>query len=219
MFPDRGKLSIVINGKDYWIHSTWNGIDLENLIKACTLQQELAALSNIPIEVLNSATDESLWPLYTVISFIDSPQIYEVHAVSVALGKYEEIEQAKKYLRGGRVFRQLINVAKVYYPDETDPLKLLSLGANLTKQIEVFLSQFKDMIEEQPTGEEERAGASDLAAFESFGTVMSLAQDDITKMRAIFAMPAQEVYLSLRYAWVKNKYQKALMANKTQKPN
>lgn len=229
LFIKNDTVNVVINGQTYCIISSWspklrglykttgqNTVSL--LLESNTFRDDLEILSDIPRDLIDAATDESLFPLYTLCSFLNATEFYSLPAVQVSAMRYEDFEIAKKELnKYNKPWKQCYSVAKVYYKDETEPEKLIALGADIINQINTFLESFKEMITSQPTGEEESAGISELSKFETFGTVYSMAGEDITKMKAIFDMPAQDVYIALYYSWTKNRYIKNLQEAKLKK--
>lgn len=205
-------VTVKINGTPYKVCTSWDDVtDVTELLKAEDFKDELIALSTIPRETIESADELSLFPLYTLISFLDDiDSIDPLQARSVARSKYERMELAKTFLKDGKQWKRIYLAAKVYYPKEKNPSRLLSLGVNIVSQIATFLSNYRDMLEHEPDQEEEAAGIDDLSGFGSFGTVYNLAGKDLTKVREIYAKPAIEVYTALHYSFREAKYMRAL---------
>jgi hypothetical protein len=201
-------ISVTINDVNYSLCSEWSEVDLPKLLAATNFKEDLLALSDLPKDLVELATDLQLFPLYTIISFIDDLQSIEMlPATSVAQGEYGQLEFAKQILQSDkREAKKLLTIAMEYHKDEKNPVRLLGLGADIVSQIAKFLSHYKEMMDHEPDMEEEAAGIESLSDFGSFGTVYNLAQKDITKVRTIYAMKAIDVYTAIHFGFRENKY-------------
>lgn len=203
---------VTINGQQYEVKTTWEEVEADKLIACQTFKDEVKALTTLPPELVDKATDLQLFPLYTAFSFIDDMEsVAPLQALSVEDAPYDQIEQAKVYLgEEGKPYKKVLRCAQVYYDQEKNPVQLIRLGVNIVHQITVFLKNYQEMSKGEPRLNEQIAGIDKLTAFGSWGTVFNLAGRDLTKVRKIYAMPAIEVYTTLFYAFREAKYQKEL---------
>ena len=200
---------IKVNGTWYHVKTKWSEVDAERLVKCKDFREELACMTDLPLDIIKKAAQEQLWPIYTCTSFIDDLEgvpFPEVEVDKVAFRKYEEMELAKQKLQTGKPHQRVLGVALVYYPEERDAERLISIGISLIKQITVFLSTYEDMSSDPVEGLKLQAGLEDLTAFGSWGTAFTLAGRDVLKVRQIFAMKAIEVYTALHYSWREEKF-------------
>lgn len=211
-------VTIKINGENYKVKTQWSEVDHELLIKAEGIREELAVLTDIPRETLNLATDLQLFPIYTLVSFIDETDSYpEFQALDIEEAKYEELEFTKKQISTGKTYQRVFRAAKVYYPKEKDTVRLLGLGVNIINQISLFLENYKEMVQSEPDAEEVWAGVESLSDFGAWGTAYVLADKNILNLRAVMELPARRVYEALRYNYRESQYMKRLyeIKNKT----
>jgi len=212
-------VKVKVNGKEYRVQTRWEEVDPCRLSDCADFRAEIACLTDIPADLINRASETSLFPIYTLISFIhECETMPAIQAFHVEREPYEKMEIAKMELTSGhKPYRKLLNVAMLYYPKEKDSVRLIGLGINIISQIAVFLEGFDDMIHAEPDEEEANAGISDLSMFGAWGTAFVLAGKDPIKVKAVLQLPAIEVYTALYYSWKESKYQKELIKARTKK--
>jgi hypothetical protein len=204
-------ISIKINGETYEVCTKWEEVDPDKLLACDGFKDELKALTTIPPDLIDKCTSDQLWPVYTLVSFIDDlDNMPYLQATDIEDRWYEKFELAKSGMKTGKSYKKILNAARAYYPKEKDPVKLIALGVSIIQQISLFLSHYEEMTHDEPEADESKAGIADLAAFGFVGTVYNLAGKDILKMKAIYHLPLLEVYTVLHYSWREAKYQKAL---------
>lgn len=209
---------IKINGIEYKLQTRWEETDPDKLMVCEGIREEIAALSDIPVEILNQATELQLWPIYVACSFIDDtdampaiePTNKKGEPVNVENLAYKRLELAKQFLKFGKPYRKILNVARVYYPKEKNPVRLIGLGVSIVNQISIFLGYYEEMFKSEATGEQESAGIQSLSDFGSWGTVFAMANKNILDVNKIMNKPAIEVYTALHYSWRESKYLEAL---------
>lgn len=202
---------IKVNGTEYNVTTSWDEVDVDRILTCDTFRDELKALTTIPHDLIDNTEDLNLFPIYTLVGFIDDlDYIPQMEVVDVAVGTYNDFEMAKRELREGKPYQKFIKVARVYYPEQKNAYLLLCLGANLVDKISTFLSNYEEMSKAEPDAEEVAAGVDELSGFGSWGTAYELAQKDITKVNTIFDMRAIEVYTALHYSWKQAQYMKRL---------
>jgi len=124
---------------------------------------------------------------------------------------YFKMEEAKKILtQGGRAYKKLYHLSKLYHPDRTETVQILSTGINLLDQINLFLSAYEEMFSYEPEQEEINAGIEDLSGFSALATVYNLAGKDLLKIDQVGNSPAVVVYGVLMYEFKQSQYQKRL---------
>lgn len=215
-------IKVKINGIEYEVKTEWSEVDCNELAKqhfdgegkprATTFKDELKCLTNIPADLIDKANDTQLFPLYTIFSFIDNMDLMpSVEALEVSRAPYDDFEVAKDFAKADvKPYRKFIEVAKVYYPDEKNPVRIIGLGVNIVNQISVFLSAYKDMWEDPPDEDSVRAGIEELGVFGIFGTGYTLAGKDLLKLEQVLKLPTIRVYTALYYNWKEAKYAKRL---------
>lgn len=200
-----------INGQQYKASTTWKEVDPDKLAACNTFKDELKCLTNISHDTIDAVDDMQLFPVYTLISFIDDlDEIPILQALDVEDGRYDNFELAKQHLAIGKPYKKLLLVARVYYPEEKDTLKLLGLGASIVQQMLTFLSHYEDMINHKPTEIEKQAGVDHLNAFGTFASAYSLAGKDILKLEQVYALPVLTVYTALDFSFKEHRYQTEL---------
>jgi len=225
-----------INGKTYKAKTKWSEVDPDKLMMCDGIKDELKCLTDVPHETIDSATELQLFPLYTLISFIDDVEenidepyinfwdkiksfvgIKKTKAIDIEQAPYKTLELAKVNLKTGKSYAKILKAGRIYYPDEKNPVLLLGLGANIINQIAVFLEKYSEMIQSEPDADEVWAGVESLSDFGAWGTAYNLAGEDILKLQSVLELPALRVYEALRYNYRKSQYQKRLfdLKNKT----
>ena len=200
-----------INGVEYEVCNEWHEVDPDKLMVTETFKEELEALSTIPKELIEKVDDMQLFPFYTVISFLDDLEtIQALKAVTIEDESYEKMELLKQRVIHGKPYRKCLKAGRVYYPDEKNAVRLISLGASIIAQLEIFLNAYKELGEHEPDNDEIIAGVDTLTAFGAWGTAYSLAGRDVLKLRAVLEMKAITVYEALRYNQRETKYMKRL---------
>lgn len=206
--------TIKVSGESYKVCTAWSEVDPDLLMSAGEdAKQELSFLSNIPLSVLDRV---DIIPLLTLTSFLDNPADVLLESVEVNIPliedlEYQKLEQAKLFMKSGKLYTKLFRIARVYFPSEKNSVQLISIGLNILNQIEVFLSGYKEMYDEGLTTEQELAGFGKLSGFGAWGTAYTLAGQDPTKTNDILNMPAIEVYTVLFFNFLQSKAQKAYL--------
>lgn len=217
-------VTVKINGSDYQVKTEWSEINPDELKECKDFKDELKCLTTVPHEIIDKATNKQLWPIYTLLSFIDDMDNvpYEEALIKydnegkeemrgIAYGPYDDFESAKGMLTVDcKPYCKWINAARVYFAEEKNPVRLIALGVSIVNQISIFLENYKDMINDPPDEDAIQAGVEDLSAFGMIGTALELAGGDMLKMPIILKKPAIRVYTILHYNWRKSKYQERL---------
>lgn len=208
-----------INGKDFKIMTEWSEVNPVTLSDASGIREELKCLSDIDDDILFRAEELQLFPLRTIISFIDEVEnMPMLKALSVQDARYELFEIAKGELRQHhKPYRKVLNIAMLYYPEEKNTVRLIGLGLNIIEQIAIFLGNYEDMLHAEPESDEVNAGIDELSGFGSWGTAFVMAGKDPLKIKQILDAPTLLIYTSLYYNWKEAKYQKSLMEAKYSK--
>lgn len=212
-------VNLKINGSSYKICTAWSDCDPIKLSDCSTFKDELEILSTIPRDLIDRADDVQLFPLRTLISFIDEVENMPViESLSIAEHKYEALEIAKRELATDhKPYRKILNIAMFYYPEEKNPVRLIGHGLHLINQIANFLSSYEDMLFSEPESDEINAGLETLSVFGSWGTAYVMAGKNPLEVQKILDSPAELIYTSLYYNWNEARYQKALMEAKYKK--
>lgn len=204
-------VKIQINEKKYKVHTLWDEVDYEKLINANDFRDELEVLTDIPRETLHLASELQLFPIYTLVSFIDDDDLYpEFEAVNIEHESYEKLEYAKKLMQTGKNYQKVLRAAMVYYPDEKSTVRLLGLGVNIVNQISLFLENYKEMVSSEPDADEVWAGVERLSDFGAWGTAYVLADKNVLNLKAVMEQPALRIYEALRYNFRESQYMKKL---------
>lgn len=204
---------VTINSVEYKVKSSWDEVDPDKLMVCETFKEELECLSDLPKEIIEKATDVQLWPMYTIISFIDDLEVIPVlEAVEIQDESYENMELLRKRVQQGKPWRKCLKAARVYYPDEKDSVRLIALGDHIINQLNIFLSKYEELNdnEDELSNNQILAGIETLNAFESWGVAFTLAGKDVLKLRSVFEMKAITIYEALRYNHREAKYRKKL---------
>lgn len=199
-----------LNGVPYQLCSCWEDVEVDRLL-ACDgeSKNELAALSNIPPDLIARYDDLQLFPLYVIISFVHEAELLPYfESRNVIKEQYRTFENAKMALREGKPYKKLLAVAKVFYPEEKKTVRLVGLGLSLVQQIALFLENYSDMIHAKPEKNEVEAGIEVLGAFGYWGTAYTLAGRDILKVDEILSKSVIEVYTALYYSFKESRYNK-----------
>lgn len=204
-------ISVTLNGNSYKVCTKWEEVDIDKIIACKDFRDELKTLTTISHDLIDKCTHEQLWPIYTLISFIDDFDLMPYsEATDIEKRWYIKFEAARQGTLTGKPYKKIIMAAKAYYPKETDPVKLIGLGVSIIHQISVFLANYQEMTEDEPERDEKAAGIEELSGFGSFGTVYNLAGKDLLKLKSIYHTSLIEVYTALHYSWKEAKYQKRL---------
>lgn len=222
-----------INGVQCEIKTKWEEVDPVILSDCPDFKSELKCLTTVPHETIDRADDVQLFPLRTLISFIDEVEnmpVLESDSISGCeriiknndknriFGCYEHLEIAKKELgTDHKPYRKILNIAMLYYPEEKNPVRLIGHGLHLINQIANFLSSYEDMLFSEPEADEINAGLETLSVFGSWGTAYVMAGKNPLEVQKILDSPAELIYTSLYYNWNEARYQKALMEAKYKK--
>lgn len=208
-----------INGVQCEIKTKWEEVDPVVLSDCPDFKSELKCLTTVPRETIDRADDVQLFPLRTLISFIDEVEnMPALESISIAEHRYEHLEIAKKELgTDHKPYRKILNIAMLYYPEEKNPVRLIGHGLHLINQIANFLSGYEDMLFSEPEADEINAGLETLSVFGSWGTAYVMAGKNPLEVQKILDSPAELIYTSLYYNWNEARYQKALMEAKYKK--
>lgn len=203
-------VTVKVNGIDCQVCTQWSDVDPIRVMVAETFKEELEVLTTIPKDILEKTEDIQLFPFKTLISFLEDEEVPELQALDVADSSYKNLSEAITRMRTGKPWRRALKAANVYYPHEKNPVRLLSLGISIINQITLFLENYTEMLESQPTAEEVNAGIEELNSFGYFGTALTLAGGDPLKVDAILNEKAIRIYEILRYNFRKAKYMEEL---------
>lgn len=207
---------IKIKGKKYKCPTKWDEVtDFDTLISRGTLREEIETLTGASLEGIS---DESVFPLITLTSFMEEFDLPAFECADVNQESYYKLEQAKEILKlEGRAYRKLYFLSKLYHPDRTETVQILSTGKNILDQINLFLSAYEEMFTYEPEQEEINAGIEELSGFSALATLYNLAGQDLLKIDQIGNSPAVVVYGVLMYEFKKSQYQNRL--NEIRYPN
>lgn len=204
-------ISLRIQGEPYSIAESIQECNIHRLVKATSEREELAAISDIPLEIVRRLD----WDTFShLVEFLNSDEDYQCESVKVkdiATESYEKLELAKKAIQDhDKLYMQVYSVARVYYPSLKKSSDIFKYGINLINQIGLFLEEFSEMYEDGPDALEVQAGIEKVNEMGSFGTAFTLAGKDLTKMDKVTEMPAIVVYTALLYNYRESKYMDAL---------
>lgn len=204
-------VKVKINNVEYSVQTSWDEVDPDKLMLCENFREELECLSTIPKDIIDRATDEQLFPFYTLTSFIhEIGEMPMIDTVDISQESYEKLELARERMKIGKEYNKILISARTYYPEEKDTVRLLSHGISIVNQIILFLDKYTEMQGSEHTNDELMAGIESLDAFGSWGTAFVLAGKDILKLRGVLDMKAITVYEALRYNFRESKYIKNL---------
>ena len=211
-------VKVSINGTEYQVKTLWEEVDADKIMVCENFKEELEAMSDIPKEIIEKANELQLFPFYTLIVFIhDVEDFPAIHDLNIAEESYEKLELTKKRIQTGKTYNKLLKAARTYYPDEKNPVRLVSLGISIVAQISLFLEKYTEMTESEHDNDEIVAGVETLDAFGAWGTAFTLAGKDVLKLKAVLETRAIVVYEALRYNYRESKYMKRLFEIKNPK--
>lgn len=208
---------IFIQDSYYYVHTKWNNqINVAKLYAAKTEQEELAVLSNIPLELIKQLDEIQFKALYELIGFINDEDVVlplsETKDITVL--PYRLFVKAKSELRQDKLYKKLIGVSGVYYPDQTKMVPILSLGMDIFNQLNIFLETYAEMFNWTPTAEQIKAGISELDVFGDWATIYNLANKDILKMDTVLEQPTISIMTALFYNFKESRYAENLAKQK-----
>lgn len=212
-------VKVKINDIYYKIPTSWKEVDISLIINCDSPKTELSLLSGIPEDLLNRIPGNYLFSLYQLIEFVNDPEsiieiLEEVDCVNIEMLPYEKFEQAKAGI-DEKLYKTLYNLSMVYYPEEKNSVRQMSLGFKILNQITVFLSHYEEMFKDEPENDEIAAGIDRVQAFGVWGTVYNLAGRDLLKMESVLQLPAINVYTALFYSYRERKFMEAYQKIKT----
>lgn len=213
-------VTIRINKQKFKFAQNFSEVDADKLMACENFIDELVACSDVPREIFLNVPVKNLFPLYTIISFLDDNEDIDNALIGVSgvanieLESYMKLEQCRQILRSGKPYKQLMRIAKVYHPDIKETVLLLSYGANILNQIAVFLENYKEMNNAELSEDEQNAGFERLSVFGGWGTAFSMSGEDPIKTKAILQEPAIDIYTALFYSYIKSTCQKELFKAK-----
>lgn len=212
-------VKVKINGTEYRIKTKWDEVEPDRLMSCDDYKQELACMTDIPLEIIEKASESQIFPIYSLITFIDETDRFpDIQAVDIEKESYQKLELTKSQIQSGKTYTRVLKAGRIYYPDEKDVVRLLGLGVNIINQISVFLENYKEMISAEPDADEVWAGVETLSDFGAWGTAYVLADRNILNLQAVLDTPALRVYEALRYNFREAKYMKRLYEVKNKKP-
>lgn len=204
-------INVSISGKQYTIATNIFEVDINRLVQAEGEREELAAISNIPLEVARLLDMDFFLPM---IAFLNDPEDYScehVDTANVDEESYSKLEEARSaIISTDKIYKQIFEVSKVYHPDRKKSVPIFKTGINLLQKITLFLDEYSELTEDGPDQMEVSAGIDKINEMARFGTAFVLAGRDLTKMDQVTRMPAIVVYTALLYNHRENKYQEAL---------
>ena len=200
---------IKIRGKKLNCPNRWSEIpDISKLIECSDLRQEIEFMTGASLEGI---TDDQIFPLITLTSFVEEFDLPPIECANVNSESYYKMEEAKKILKmDGRAYKKLYFLSKLYHPDRTETVQILSTGKNILDHINLFLSAYEDMFSYEPEQDEINAGIEELSAFSALATLYNLAGQDLLKIDQVGNSPAVVVYSVLMYEFKKSEYQKRI---------
>lgn len=200
---------IKIKGKKYPCPMNWDEVkDLAGLVSAIDLTGEMAVLTGAH---LDGIPEDQIFPLLTLTSFLEEFDTPEIQCIAVEEQSYFKMQEAKAILtQPGRAYKKFYHLSKLYHPERTETVQIISTGVNLLNQIEVFLSHYEEMFSYEPTQEEKDAGIEEFAQLSAFGTLYNLAGKDLLKIDQVGESPAVIVYGVMMYNFKESEYQKKL---------
>ena len=210
-------VKIKIRGKRYNCPTKWGEVkDLAGLCTKSTLRDEINFLTGSDLEGI---PDDQVFPLITLTSFLEEFDLPTVEAADVNAESYFKMQSARGILTlPGRAYIKLYQLCKLYHPERTETVQILSTGAILLDRITLFLSAYEEMFAYEPEAEEIQAGIEELSGLSAFATVYNLAGKDILKMDAVGESTAAIVYGALFYNFKEAEYQKRLNEIRYPKP-
>lgn len=204
-------IKVKINGAEYSIAQHLLEVNYKALIKATTDRQILAAISDIPMDIITLLDIEALSPLLAFLECDEDYSAPEIKCVKVAEETYEKFLEAQLILRReSKRYRQLYFLSQLYHPERKKGVHILSTGINLINQINLFLDSYAELFNEGPTQIEIEAGIEQVNELAPFMTPYTLAGKDLLKMKEILKEPTVVVYSALLCNYREAKYQEEL---------
>lgn len=208
-------VKVHVNGNKYNVATSFKDVkSLEALMECNTVFKELQVVTDIPYELLTMMNETQMFAISHLTGFLDSLDDLEyfcvdVEVVDIQTESYEKFELARQGMVG-KLYQQLYKIAKVYYPEEKNTQKLLSIGYKLYVSIAKFLEIYKEMYEKTADDDEIAAGVERLNAFGPFAVAYNLAGRDLLKLNEILAQPLLSVYTALHFNFIEAQYMTAL---------
>lgn len=203
--------NLKINGQPYAIADNWQEVNINRLVKATTDRQELAALSDIPMDIVSMLDMEMFKPLISFIECVDDYLAPEMQCANVSEESYEKLAEAEIIMKWeAKPYRQVYHISKLYHPERKKSVHILSTGINIVNQMEVFLNSYSEMFQEGATGIEVEAGIESVNELAPFMTPYHLAGKDLIRMKEVLKEPAVVVYSALLCNFRESKYQEEL---------
>lgn len=203
-------VSVTVNGIKCKICSTWEDVDFEKIVGCSNTREELAALSDIPVDIINRATDQQLFPLFTVISFIHESELLPfIHAEDIQVKAYKLYGNCVKILAlDEKPYSKILRCARQYYPNEKNSVHLVGYGLSIIEQIAAFREKYEDMFNDEPEKNAVAAGIEELNGFGHWATAFNLCGRDLFKVDDVLEMPLIKIQTALYYNWKESKYQR-----------
>lgn len=224
-------IHVNINGTEYEVFNRWEELSVDQLLKTSDPRSEIAlCIPDLPKDLIYKARTDQLLPIYTAISFLNEVGLYPLDPDTKAIEEesYDEFVQvsqvinelSRKRADGTDVainpYQRALKAALVYYPKETNTVKLLALGASIVLQFHTFLENYEILA--TGTGGEGSDWLDKLQTLGPWGTVFALSGRDVTKMDAIFKLPALQVYTAILYNFMEGEHQKEVIKRRQSVP-
>jgi hypothetical protein len=207
-------INVKIAGNQYKIKNGWNDIepiDLYNL-RSNLPKDQLAVLSDIPIELIDNLPSDGLLSLYSLVSFIDDipDQLTLEREIKIGKEAWKKLEILRQSIKTKSIHHISFEACRIYFGEDVLkwPInKILGQASQIINELEVFLERFKDLNEDNPYDDDQiEAGVKAFETFGAFGILYSLADGDVTKYDQINEMNAEMVYFTLLFEKAKNDY-------------
>ena len=211
-------IKIKIADIDYQVMNEWKDLtpSILHCIKSMKPIDLIPILSDIPKNVIERLSDQSLLSIYQIVSFIEEspPGLTINKPIDVASESWKNLELAKEALKTQSPPFLAVEISGIYFGEDVLnwPINLVyGQTYQILESLNVFLNRYKDLSDSEPYDDDQlEAGVKGLETFGVGAIRYSLAKGDPTKYDKIESMKAEDVYFTLLYEKGVNEYQKRL---------
>lgn len=207
-------IKVFINDIEYKIKTSWSDVepmDLYNL-KSVKPKDQLFVLSDMPYELIEQFDNKALFPLVSLISFLDDFPEFEPIEREINIGKeaWRKLELLKQAHKSLSIPHISFEACRLYFGEDVlnwSVSKIYSQSNQILHSYSLFLERFKELNEDNPYDDDQlEAGVKAFETFGAFGILYSLAGGDPTKYKEINEMDAESIYFTLLFEKAKNDY-------------
>ncbi|MGB0918707.1 MAG: hypothetical protein ACPGU4_14025 [Flavobacteriales bacterium] len=224
------QITIIINGAEetFTVPTSLQDVNWSTYVSALSVEDSevkgtLSALTDIPIEVVESMNESDLEYILTLCSFFwnEEPEVLEIpeqHAkITIDQGTWQQLVDAEQELKrvGDAELPQIAAAQKVISIYTTiDDSEILSDGVNIStlpvpealgywvfflNQFMAWQKRWSDLYNSTPDENEVAADISRIQQFGWFGTIHALAKGDVLKYDELLKKEANVIYTTLLY--------------------